>query len=235
MNHSSNNHKIGIVSGVGPLAGADVLQRVFVYSASNYGAHEDDEYPDLVLLNKGISGVDYTATLDETFRQGIISMVAEIQSMGATIIGIACNTAHAFLDDIHLEEDVTIINLITAVAERASNQDVTYGLLTSHGTKNGRLYHDALDAHGVNYTETTDEQQAKIDYAIDRVMAHDAKTAGEAIEEVIMQMKKSGITHFIAGCTELPIALQAADLGDISCITSNQILAEELVDTYMNQ
>jgi hypothetical protein len=51
---------IGIVSGLGPLAGSDVLEQALTYAAEAYGATEDAEYPDIVLFSRGIEDFDAT-------------------------------------------------------------------------------------------------------------------------------------------------------------------------------
>lgn len=233
MNIITSKPKIGIVSGVGPLAGSDVLSKVFAYAAESYGAHEDDEYPDVILLNHGISGVDNTASLNATFKAEIVEMVQQLESWGAGIIGIACNTAHAYFDDIELKPTTKLVNLIDVVAETAESTPGTYGLLTSRGTKEQKLYHTYLEKHGVKFVETTEAQQELLDKTIDNVMEHKPLEGGKNLDKVLDQMKHDGIHQFIAGCTELPIALTGTNNSD-QVLDSNYLLAKALVDTYFN-
>jgi len=232
MNTTTKKPMIGIVSGVGPLAGANVLSKVFAYAAEVYGAHEDSDYPEVILLNHGIAGVDNTAALNQKFKTEIIETAYQLETWGATIIGIACNTAHAFLPDMTFKPDTQFINLLDDVAKAAKKHGGSYGLLTSHGTKDQSLYHTYLGQYGVVFTETNDEQQILLDLAIDKVMAHKLDQAALDLEKVITQMQTQGINHFIAGCTELPIALSGGTHPDLHIIESNQVLAEGLVDAY---
>lgn len=231
MNVIIDKPKIGIVSGVGPLAGADVLAKIFAYAADAHGAHEDSDYPDVILLNHGIKGVDNTATINPVFASEIIEMTEKLESWGASIIGIACNTAHVFLSDIHLKPSTTLINLIDVVSGSAALSPGTYGLLTSRGTKDQRLYHAHLERHGVSFRETTEEQQRIVDKSIDEVMAHNNASAKELLQTVIKDMEAGGIHQFIAGCTELPLALPDIDNRE-TIIDSNELLARSLVDAY---
>lgn len=231
MNIITDKPKIGIVSGVGPLAGSDVLSKVFAYAADAYGAHEDSEYPDVILLNHGIAGVDNTASLNSAFKEEIIEMVEQLESWGAGIIGIACNTAHAYFDDIKLKPTTKLVNLIDVVAETAEANPGTYGLLTSRGTKEQQLYVPYLKKHGVEFIQTTEEQQEQLDQAIDKVMEHKAEAGGKNLAKVLAQMNEKNVHKFIAGCTELPIALTGVDTHD-EVLDSNFILAKALVDTY---
>jgi aspartate/glutamate racemase len=89
--------KIGIVSGIGPLAGSDVFAKLLKYAADTFDAVEDSQYPDVVLVSHGIEGVDNIGTLNPQFEKDIVSMVSQLEQNQANIIGIACNTAHIYL------------------------------------------------------------------------------------------------------------------------------------------
>lgn len=206
---------------------------MFKQAALNYGAVEDNEYPDLVLINHGIDGVDNTGALNELFKQQIISMVQQLESNNANIIGIACNTAHTYLDDIDIQPDTTLVNLIDAVAQYAASKNNSYLLLTSGASKKQKLYHKYLDRYNVSYQETTTEQQELLDKAIGLVMAYKLTEAGELMDQVIESAKKMGHNAVIAGCTELPIAIDNCQKSqDLIVINSNQILAKALLEKY---
>ena len=69
---------IGIVSGLGPLAGSDVLDKALAYAAEAYGAVDDAEYPDIVLFSHGIENFDSTGSIEDNFVQELIGVVQEI-------------------------------------------------------------------------------------------------------------------------------------------------------------
>lgn len=233
MNHSSLQPKIGIVSGVGPLAGSDVLAKVLKNAAILYGAVEDSEYPDIVFVNHGIEGVDNVGTLNDTFEKEIVSMVQQLESQGATVIGIACNTAHIYLDKIKVGQDTVLVNLIDAVAAKAATADDKYLLLSSSTSKKQKLYHSYLQKHGVSFQETTHKQQKLLDKAIGLVMAYELNHAGKILEQVLLGAKANGFTAVIAGCTELPIAIDHGQIPkNIKVIDSNQVLAQCLITDY---
>ena len=231
---SNNIHpKIGIVSGVGPLAGSDVLASVFKYTAQHYGAVEDTDYPDLILISKGIEGIGNTATMSDSFRTGIQNSVTSLEMYGANIIGIACNTAHAYLDSLTITPGVKMVNLIEAVATQSATIHQTCLLLTSSGAKQQKLYQHYLDSKNVKYVETTYKQQKLVDSVIALVMAHKLPQAGARMQKIFEQAKKSGIDTIIAGCTELPLAIKhCPDTFGVEVINSNDELAKALVKEY---
>lgn len=159
--------------------------------------------------------------------------------MKGNIIGIACNTAHIYLDDIKLKPGVTLINLIDEVGKTTENysKNTVFGLLSSSGTRAERLYHGCLDQHSVKYKEASDNQQKELDKTIDLVMAHNEHSAAQYLSKVIREFSENGVNHFILGCTELPIAfdcMNSASRNGISIIDANWILAKCLVDKYMD-
>jgi aspartate/glutamate racemase len=84
---------IGIVSGLGPLAGSDVLDQALAYAAEAYGATEDADYPDIVLFSHGIESFDATGSMERSFVQELVRVVQEVELHHPTVVGIACNTA----------------------------------------------------------------------------------------------------------------------------------------------
>jgi aspartate racemase len=225
--------KLGIVSGIGPLAGSDVLAKTFKNAAKLYGAIEDSEYPDLLLLNHGVEGVDNIGTLNDTFEKEIVDMVHHLEVQGCNIIGIACNTAHTYLDKIKTKPQTTFVNLIDTVSKVAKEAGHSYLLLTSSTSKQQKLYHGYLDKHAVPFQESTKKQQILLDEAIGLVMAYKLDEAGELLEEVLKSAKSEGYDAVIAGCTELPIAIaHCKDLQGMYVIDSNEELAKAMLRNY---
>lgn len=225
--------KIGIVSGIGPLAGADVLAKTFKVAAHDYGAVEDHEYPDLVLVNHGIEGVDSTGALQEAFEKDLRAMIAQLENQEASVIGIACNTAHLYLKKIKTKPETQLVNLIDEVAAEAAKSDISYLLLTSSVSKTHKLYHGYLEERGVTFRETNQEQQALLDEAIGLVMAHRLGDAGALLDRVMKSAYWSGFGAVIAACTELPIALaHAKKTYGLGIIDSNTVLAGALTARY---
>jgi aspartate racemase len=185
------------------------------------------------LVNHGITGVDNTGSLNDSFEAEITAMVNQLESNGATIIGIACNTAHVYLNNIIVNPETTIINLIDSVATVDQKMPNNYLLMTSMASKQQKLYHGYLDKHGVSYQETTANQQKLLDKAISLVMAHDLKASGRLLDDVLVSAKKAGFSAVIAGCTELPIAIaNCTHRYGLTIIDSNEILAQTLVNKY---
>lgn len=231
--HTSHTPLIGLISGVGPLAGADVYHKMLAYAATAYDAREDNEYPDILLLNHGISGVDNTAQLSEHFMNELVSMTSRLQSAGATIIGIACNTAHIYYDNLPQKTGSATIHLLDAVAAELDSSTDRALLLSSSTTKKLALYDRYLQIHAVEYQILPAGLQSIIDTVIQHVMAYQLPDSGHLLDTVLSYALQKGYTTIIAGCTELPLAFAQAKLSErFTVVDPNAILAHHLVDAY---
>ena len=141
---------IGIVSGLGPLAGSDVLDKLLQHAARRYGAIEDVDYPDVLLYSHGIDEFDQTGGTDDRFRDELLGIVDELERHEPELVGVACNTAHLYLDEMRAHTGAHIVDLIEEVATRAAARPVRHLLLSSSMTRRTRLYHDRLDCYGVS-------------------------------------------------------------------------------------
>ena len=223
---------IGIVSGLGPLAGSDVLDQALAYAAGAYGATEDADYPDIVLFSHGIESFDATGCMEKSFVRALIRVVQEIERLHPTVVGLACNTAHLHLDTLRAHTSATFVNLIEETAETASAFDRRYLLLSSSTTRRTGLYHAALDRRGVSYFDVSPTEQFELDRVVHLVMAHELHAAGARVESFVRHLD-TPFDGIIAACTELPIALDHSPIPrEIPVISSNQVLAHALVDAY---
>lgn len=222
---------LGIVSGIGPLAGADTLNKLFANAAKLYGAVQDDEYPDTILISRGISGVDNTGALSNYFRDELIRIVDRIETAGASVIGIACNTAHIYLPDIAVKPETILINLPEVVAKVAENTGEQHHLLlTSSASREVKLYDNSLQARGVSYDLASDDIQNKLDIIIELIMAYKLDEAGSIMSDILEHAKSAGYHSIIAACTELPIAIDnCGDTYGLNIIDSSSELGKELL------
>ena len=224
---------IGIVSGLGPLAGSDVLDKALAYAAATYGAVEDADYPDIVLFSHGIEHFDSTGGFDDNFVRELVAVVQEIELHRPTVLGIACNTAHLHLAELRKHTRAHVVNLIEETAEAAAAHELNYLLLCSSATRRAGLYHEALRRRGVRFLDVSEVDQLEVDDVVQAVMAHDVEAAAAQLDELILRIESEPFNAIIAGCTELPMAFDLTDVADeIPVVDSNRVLAHALVDTY---
>ena len=102
--------KIGIVGGMGPIAGLEMAQMFY----NNIKVDRDSQYPSIIIVN-------YTDIPSRTrsFLFGeikptarITEIIEELFTYNITDILLACNSAHYYIDNYHFPQDLTFWNII---------------------------------------------------------------------------------------------------------------------------
>lgn len=104
---------IGIVGGVGPMAGIDLAKKVFAHTKAN----KDQEHIDLYLTSCPAlipDRTDYLLEGGDDPAPGMQLCFDKLASIGATAIGVSCNTAHSdrILSRVNVPKNVVFVNMI---------------------------------------------------------------------------------------------------------------------------
>lgn len=165
-------------------------------------------------------------------RDALCETARNLERAGAELIGIPCNTAHAFLSDIRASVAVPVLDMVDEAARGAREQfgeRAMVGLLATDGTLGARLYADALERHGLVAAEPDPEGQATVMDVIDEVKVRDvSEGCAERLEPVIETLSEQGAAGLIAGCTEISLVL-ARHSPRLPWLDPLQALAEALV------
>ena len=102
---SNDDAKIGIVGGAGPYAGLDLAQKILQQTR----AENDQDYLPTLLISTPDQIQDRTRFLLGQSKQNpahaISRNLRDLKTLGATVAGIPCNTAHApAIRDVFLEK-----------------------------------------------------------------------------------------------------------------------------------
>lgn len=236
---------IGIIGGVGPLAGLDIVTKIIEETV----ATTDQEHLPVLLSSQPHRIADRTAYLlgqeSENPAYAIAEIIQELEKTGATVVAIPCNTAHAprIFDVIkeELAQAGSRVKLLHLVEETASfiQQNfggIDVGVLSTTGTKNTSLYKNILSQNGLETVEPDDTLQEKIHasiydktYGIKSVSSPVSNRARQEIIASIMELKKMGAKAIVLGCTELPLAIPEKENSGLPVIDPNRILARALI------
>lgn len=237
-----SNKKIGIVGGVGPLAGADLFEKVI----RNTIAHCDQDHIDIIMTSFASQISDRTEYLlfnGKDPKIGLLESYKTLAKAGASVIGVACNTAHSkkIMGSINFDE-VPVLNMIVETSNAIASfypQGAKVGILATLGTINTGVYDEYFDSHPTlklikPCKETCEEVNAAIydpEYGIKCTPTVTAK-AKEIITKAIIELKQEGCDCVILGCTELPLAVDN-DTCPLRAIDPTNILARNLIlNTY---
>jgi len=241
---------IGIVGGVGPYAGIDLLKKIY----DNTIAATDQEHLNTALISMSSSINDRTQYLNnknlENPAYAIYKVLRKLENVGVTVAGIPCNTAHSpeifnVVQD-ELKKDKSTLNLLNMIEETTSFIAVNYpqlkriGVLSTTGTYKSGIYFDALRIKGYDIIVPTLEiQETNINPGIyDNeygIKAFSNPVKAQAIENMhkgISYLKSQGAQAVILGCTEIPLAITQKEVDGLVTIDPTNVLARALIKNY---
>jgi len=241
---------IGIVGGVGPYAGLDLNRKIFDHTLAGI----DQEHLPVLLASFSPTINDRTRYLlqsdVENPARSLFQVITLLDSAGATVAGIPCNTAHAdpifskLVEMIHEDNlQIKLLNMISEVtAEIQSNfgNNTLIAVLSTLGTYKTDLYKTYLNKAEIPNVQPDYGLAKEIHSAIYHPI-YGIKTRSNPVSEEARKIVKSAVSEFknrgagavILGCTELPLALPLDSLDGISLIDPTTILARALIrNTY---
>ena len=197
---------IGIIGGMGPLATADLFEKITLHTRAQ---RDQDHLRVLIDSNTGIP--DRTAALlhgGEDPAPQLVASAVLLEKMGAEVLVMPCNTAHSFYDAITAAVRVPVLHMIRLTAQALRERGVAAaGLLATDGTIQTGIYQETFAGTGIRLlTLEGADQQAIMDLTYRGIKAgdlhHDPAPARRAMEELLGR----GAQPLILGCTELPLA-----------------------------
>ena len=223
---------VGVLGGMGPESTAELLVRI---TRCTPAAMEQDHLRVICDSNPKIPNRTEALLSGETgpIIEALAQTALNLERAGAEIIGIPCNTAHAFLTDVRTAVGVPVLDMIGETATRALDifgEGTVVGLVATDGTLRTRLYHDALEGVGLAAMSPSASgiQYAVMD-ALDSVKLHGpTDDAYGALGAAVRDLTSNGATAVIAACTEVSLVFERHP-PDLPWLDPLQVLAEALV------
>lgn len=217
---------IGVV-GVAPWATIDFLQSLY----AQVSADKDWHYPRVITdINTKIPSRGRFLELAERDPSPFISAsIAELVTMGATVVVVPCNTAHILYDRWQQGSSVSVPSIIEAtVADIAACKVKKVAVLASAAIAKYQIYNSALEKAGLETVHLSTAQQDIITETITQI-----KTNGEPehrtlqlIDTLLWQLAQQGADGVILGCTELKSLQPQCQAFFRGVAESNQALAK---------
>lgn len=239
---------IGIVGGVGPYAGIDLLDNIY----SNTLASKDQDYINSLLFSLSSKIQDRTEYLlgnvVENPGHSIVEIILTLENSGATVVGIPCNTAHsAKIFSVIMEEldkNDSKVRLLHMIDETITFIETHFyhfskiGVLSTTGTYKYELYKNALESRGYQSLEPSNQMQEEIvhpaiyhpDYGIKSTTRPFHHKARQNLEIAIDDLKRQGAEAVILGCTEIPLVIKEETISGLTLINPTRVLARALIE-----
>lgn len=221
----------GIVGGLGPLAGADLFQKLIRATP----ARRDRDHFDIVIEQHPFE--DCLAP-DGSFEPRkrkfyVYNTIKAFEARKVDVVLIGCFLSHSFLVEIAPEVQTKIVNIFDALSDHLRTvypKVGRLGVLTSTYSRRVRLFENNLPGYHILYPDDQ-SQNDDLSEAIYGPEGIKAGNLGSGVVEMIRRACRNlierGAECILPGFTEIPLVLDAVQAGiDRPVIDCNQVYAE---------
>lgn len=195
---------------MGPLATADLFRKLIDETPA---ARDSDHIPVLVYSVPQIP--DRTAAIlygGPSPLTDLCQGIRTLEGAGATLIAIACNTAHHWFDEMERAARVPLLHIVDAVLEELRPlipRGAAVGILGTSGTVRSGIYEGLLARSGYRCIAPVPEVQRRIEDGIALVKAGRTGQAVPHFTRGIEELVARGARAIVLACTEIPLAVDA--------------------------
>ena len=238
---------IGVVGGVGPYAGLDLVRKIFDQTV----ASSDQDHLPVFLISLPADIEDRTEFLlrnsGKNPGHSISSILKKLEAAGASVAGIPCNTAHApqiysvVVQDLAARKSnlklLSLIDETIGVIQSRRPKPGRVGILSTTGTRKTKIYRDPLEQNGFQVVEPPDDAQADLiqdaiynrSYGIKAQSNPVTERARGQVMKGLDLLVHQNVDVIILGCTELPLAVPEPWFKGIQLIDPSTLLARSLI------
>ncbi|CAN5574098.1 amino acid racemase [soil metagenome] len=213
---------LGVLGGMGPAATLDFLAKL---QAATPVTREQDHLRVLVDINPKVP--DRNNSYDAA-GPILAEMAVGLRDAGAQVLAIACNTAHAYAEQVKAS-GLPLVDLIETAglaAQAAGAQRV--GVLGTSGAL--ALYRRAFSHQALEAVTLDDHEQVEFMALLYRIKHGDlGADSRETMAALAHRLVGKGAQGVVAGCTEVPLVMGAADLS-VPFIDATEALARRCVE-----
>jgi len=236
---------------MGPHASFDLAVKI----TNQTQAANDHQHVPVVVLSVPHSIPDRSTYLFDHSKPSpvpaLVSLTRQLERVGATVVGIPCNTAHAapILEPLvdKLSRAGSSVRIVDMIQETVRHIQATYpaatrvGILSTTAVYELQLYARALQAAGLTPVAPDENLQRTVvnptifdeTWGL-KAQAHPATPKARAsLLQAIAALRADGAEAIILGCTELPLAIPEPVVDTLPMVDPTVVLARALIrETY---
>ncbi|MFI4966225.1 MAG: aspartate/glutamate racemase family protein [Caulobacterales bacterium] len=214
---------LGVLGGMGPAATLEFLTKLQAFTPAK---GDQDHIRVLMDLNPKVP--DRNGPTNAAAGAVLAEMAGALAGAGAEVLAMPCNTAHAHADLIQRASGLPLIDLIETGARAARDLGARrVGVIGTRGAL--RLYREYLAAQAMGLVSLDAERQDEFMATIYKIKGGDL---GPAVQREMAgyaaDLIAGGAEAVIAGCTEAPLVMSAADVR-VALIDPGELLARRCV------
>jgi aspartate racemase len=223
---------VGVLGGMGPLATIDFMRKVLDATPA---ARDQDHVPMIVSCLPQIP--DRTAAFrgaGDSPLDAIVDCGRRLESAGADLIVMPCNTAHLWFDAVQARLQRPMLHLVDAALREAlalAGPDARLGLLATDATIASGLYINRRLAGSPSpawLLPTAIEMLEQVMPGIEAVKAGRLDAGQALLTRVAHALARRGADVLVLGCTEIPLVLEPSACG-LPVVDAAAALAREVV------
>lgn len=237
---NENATVLGIIGGMGPLAGASFLDKLFHsmqrrnvnLNALEIRFFSNPSFPPNI--KRGVMNL-FRKDGRNTFTY-MRSLRRFLSDQAVDYYIAPCNTFHRyapFIDKATGGKLKSIIDIVTEYVQKETATNDSIGLIATNNTVQSHLYEDALLSKGRSLVSPRSAYQMKSQGGIQYVKSGDRNKAKTFFHEVIRYFQDLGIHHIMLGCTEVPLGVDQEEFEDTTFFDTPQILADATISLLM--
>src|SRR4051794_24474011 len=205
---------VGLIGGLGPESTVDYYRRIIQV----WQARDPSSSPSLVIDSLDVQRALRLVANDLPGLAGyLLASVRRLAAAGVDFVAMTANTAHIVFDDVARRSPVPMLSIVEVCAEEAERRGLKrLGLLGTRFTMEAPFYPAVFARHGIDIVPPAGaERLALHERYVGELLKGDFReqTRQWTIALVARLRQQEHIDGIILGGTELPLLLQAPEIG----------------------
>lgn len=217
---------IGILAGLGPLAGAHFYRRLVEMTP----AINDQTHAHVILISEPAipSRIDHLEGTGASPVPQLVEVIRRLEQGGAELIVVPSTTTNIYYDELAAQANVPILSMIAEVSEAIAQRDLwNIGILATTPTRTYGIYEQHFRRLGLEAVYPDDASQDDVTRIIAEVKASGSDLAAlqAQIREIASRPWQNGVDALLLACTEIPVIFPVADRMHTPVLKSTDLLA----------
>jgi aspartate racemase len=230
----------GIIGGAGVASTNLLLKNIEEYFTKN-GYDKDFQHPEMIVFQatKSPSRSLFLEKRGPSFIPSYVEIANKLNSIGANIFAMNCNTAHFAIEEIINKTGLSFINLINEVKKEVDNYNVkNIGLIVSDGCRMGNVYEKIFTDYNIVYPDI--QNQIIVTRGIKNIKNknrflenQDEKSPYFMFSNVCDHLVQKNAELIILGCTDISVKFSPTFYKNIKIIDSLEVLTNVIIKTHL--
>jgi len=226
----SETRILGVLGGMGPLAGAHFMTRLTLLTPA---ARDQDHIPAILWSDPRVPDRTEARFGGPDPLPWLIRGLRGLEAAGSGAIAVPCNTAHGWFAAMQAETRLPILHIVDAAATelaRLGIREGRIGVMGTAGTLAMRLYQERLAGRGYDcLIPDPDEMSTLVTPAIAAVKANRIAEAYAPLADAASRLTRRGARAIVLGCTEIPLGIAAGPALDLPVCDTIDALARTAI------